>query len=167
MKVVSSDFCTQAGLPTYPASEKVLMLFAAHLHIQSLAHGTIKSYMTAICHGQIRRGLGDPRIHQMSQLEYMLKGIKKSTPQSTRARLPITPQVLMDLKRVWQKAEDKDEARLLWVASSLCFFGFLRSGEVTMPSEREYNHQSRLCYADVRVDCHTAPILYSSYIKGI
>ena len=38
---------------------------------------------------------------------------------------------------------------------------FLRSGEVTMPSEREYDHQSHLCYEDVRVDCHTTP----SYIQ--
>ena len=65
----------------------------------------------------------------------------------------------MDLKRAWQKAKDKDEARLLWAASSLCFFGFSRSGEVTIPSEREYDHQSHLCYEDVRVDCHTAPSL--------
>ena len=69
--------------------------------------------MVVILHGQIIRGLGDPQIHQVPQLEYLLKGIKKLTPQSTRARLPITPWVLMDLKRVWQKAKDKDEARLL------------------------------------------------------
>ena len=112
------------------------MLFAAHLHTQNLVHGTIKSYMAAVRHGQIMRGLGNPQIHQMPQLEYLLKGIKKSTLRSTRARLPITPEVLMDLKRVWQKAEDREEARLLWAASSLCFFGFLRSEEVTMPSEK-------------------------------
>ena len=132
------------------------MLFATHLHTQNMAHGTIKSYMAAVRHGQIMRGLGDPQIHQMPQLEYLLKGIKKSTPQSTRARLPITLEVLMDLKRVWQKAQDKEEATLLWVVSSLCFFSFLRSGEVTMPSEREYDPQSHLCYEDVKVDCHSA-----------
>ena len=72
----------------------------------------------------------------------------------------------MDLKSVWQKAEDKEEARLLWAASSLCFFGFLRSGEVTMPSEREYDPQSHLCYEDVKVDCHSAPTYVQVTLKA-
>ena len=122
-------FCTQTNLPTYPVSERVLLLlFAAHLHTQNLVHGTIKSYLAAIHHGQILSGLSDPQIHQMSQLENLLIGIRRATLQSTRTRLPIIPQVL---KRVWQQA-DRNEARLLWAAPCLCFFGFWRSGEVTV-----------------------------------
>ena len=85
------------NLPTHPLSERVLM-FAAHLHIQNVAHGTNKSYLAAMCHGQIVCGLGDPQTHQMPQLECLRKGIKRATPQSTRTRFSITPHVLMDLK---------------------------------------------------------------------
>jgi len=134
-----TTFCDQAGLLVYLVSERVLMLFAAHLYTQNVTHGTIKSYMAAVRYDQIFRGLGDPKIHQMPQLKYLLKGIKKSTPQSSRTRLPITPQVLSDLKRIWQKADNMEDARLLWAAACLCFFGFLHSGEVTMPSEVEYD----------------------------
>lgn len=154
-------FCNQAGVLAYPASEKVLMLFIAYLHTQKLSHGTIKSYLAAVRYGQVFRGLGDPRIHQMPQLEYLLKGVKRSSPQYTRTRLPITPQILMDLKRVWQRADNKRDAKLLWAAACLCFFGFLRSGEITTPSEKEYDVQSHLCHEDVKVDSHIAP----SYIQ--
>ena len=92
-----TKFCEEAGLSAYPASERVLMLFIAYLHTQKLSHGTIKSYLAAIRYGQIFRGLGDPRIHEMPQLEYLLKGVKRSSPQHTWTRLPITPQILMDL----------------------------------------------------------------------
>ena len=100
------------------------MLFAAYLYTQNLVNGTIKSYLTGECYCQVVRGLGNPRIHQMPQLEYLLKGIKKSSLHSTRARLPpITPKVLRDLKRVLHRADNKDEARLLQAAVSLCFLG--------------------------------------------
>ena len=154
-------FCEEAGLSAFPASEKVLMLFIAYLHTQKISHGTIKSYLVAVRYGHIFRGLGDPRIHEMPQLEYILKGVKKSSPQCTRTRLPITPEILMDLKKVWQRADNRQDAKLLWAAACLCFFGFLRSGEVTMPSEVEYDQQSHLCHEDVKVYSHTAP----SYIQ--
>ena len=132
-------------LPLYPGedslsvSERVLLLlFAAHLHTQNLVHGTIKSYLAAIHHGQILSGLGDPQIHQMPQLENLLIGIRRATLQSTRTRLPIIPQVL---KRVWQQA-DRNEARLLWAAACLCFFGFLRSGKVTVKVVHWGNHSA-------------------------
>ena len=68
----------------FPASEKVLMLFIAYLHTQKISHGTIKSYLAAVRYGHIFRGLEDPRIHEMPQLEYILKGVKRSSPQCTR-----------------------------------------------------------------------------------
>jgi len=75
-------FCQQAGLTPYPTSEDTLLLFIAHLHQSHLAHGTVKSYLAAIRYEQIRRGLGNPAIHSMHRLEYVLKGVKKATPAS-------------------------------------------------------------------------------------
>ena len=35
-----------------------------------------------------------------------------------------------------------------------------------MPSEREYDPQSHLCYEDVKVDCHSAPTYIQVTLKA-
>ena len=50
------------------------MLFVSHLHTESLAPGTIKTYLAAIRFEQISRGMGNPEIHGMPLLEYVIKG---------------------------------------------------------------------------------------------
>ena len=41
-----------------------------------------KSYLAAVRYAQICRGLGDPGISMIPQLEYVIKGIKKSSPHT-------------------------------------------------------------------------------------
>lgn len=48
-----------------------------YLHQQKLASDTVKSYLAAAQHAQISRGLGNPQIQGMPQLEYVLKGVEK------------------------------------------------------------------------------------------
>ena len=55
-------FCQEAGLTPFPAKEKSLILFAAHLFQEGLLAGTVKSYLSAVRHTQITLGLGDPRV---------------------------------------------------------------------------------------------------------
>ena len=142
------------------------MLFVAFLHSKSLAPGTIKSYLAAVRFHQIARGQPDPKICQMPQLEYVIKGIKRSSPAGSRCRLPVTPAILISLKRVWQKSKDPYEAALLWAASCLCFFGFLRSGEVVTPSETEFDQDTHLSLADIKVDSHVKPSQLEVRIKA-
>ena len=70
-------FCQDSRRAPYPATEDTLLLFVAHLHKSHLAHGTIKSYLAAVRYGQIGHGLGNPAIHAMPRVEYVLKGAKK------------------------------------------------------------------------------------------
>ena len=161
-----SKFCREASLSPYPTSEEVLLLFIAHLHQEKLCHGTIKSYLAAIRYGQIQRGMGNPTIHSMPQVEYVLKGAKKATPMSARRRLPITPAILTAMKSIWKRDANRRNAKMLWAASCLCFFGFLRSGEITCPSDSAFDPLSHLCFSDVRVDNRSAPSAIQVVIKA-
>ena len=158
-------FCDDSGLPAFPASEEVV-LFIAHLHSQHLAHGTVKSYLAAIRHGQISRGMDSPNIPSMPRVEYVLKGSKRCTPASSRRRLPNTPSILAAVKTVWQADPNIHDAKMLWAAACLCFFGFLRSGEATCPSVRVYDPLRHLGFADVRVDSRATPSALQVTIKA-
>ena len=95
-------FCEKYYLQPFPTSESALTLFVAYLHQKALSPGTIKSYLAAIRYHQISQGLKDPNVSKIPHLEYVIKGIKRLSPQSTRRRLPITPSILIKLKEVWK-----------------------------------------------------------------
>ena len=142
------------------------MLFVSHLHTESLAPGTIKTYLAAIRFEQISRGMGNPVIHGMPRLEYVIKGCKRLAPGGSRRRLPITPVVLEKLREVWDRSRTPRQAKMLWAASCLCFFGFLRSGEVVAPSSTRYDATVHLSFADIRVDDLTSPSFIQATIKA-
>jgi len=96
------------------------------LHKLPAAPETVKSYLAAMRFGQISRGLGDPEMGKMPQLEYVIREMKRKTAAARRTRLPITPEILTKLRSVWDGNPKAFDAKLLWAASSLCFFGFLR-----------------------------------------
>jgi len=106
----------KTSLWAFPVSENTLLLFVAFLHSKSLAPGTIKSYLAAVRYHQIARGLPDPKMGEMPQLEYVIKGIKQAAPASSRCRLPITPIIL---KQVLQRDKNHYDASLLWAAACL------------------------------------------------
>ena len=100
-------------LSPYPALENTLMLFVAHLHNEGLVSGTMKSYLAAIRHEQISINLGDPQIPLMPQLEYVLKGAKLRATVGARKRLPITPMILQQMRKVWLNSANRLDGKLL------------------------------------------------------
>ena len=67
-----------------------------------------------------------------------------------RERRPITTDILLALRRVWQNKADWN-AEMLWAAASLCFLGFLRSEELTVPVEKEFDESANLGVQDMTV----------------
>ena len=55
---------------------------------------------------------------------------------------------------------------MLWAAATLCFFGFLRSGEVTVPSDSEFDGTAYLTFRDVAIDRLQAPSMLRVRIKA-
>ena len=55
---------------------------------------------------------------------------------------------------------------MLWAAALLCFFGFLRSGEITVPSDSTFDEGAHLSFKDVAVDSFQEPRLLKVRIKA-
>ena len=54
---------------------------------------------------------------------------------------------------------------MLWAASLLCFFGFLRSGEITTPTLTSYDPSALLSYNDISVDNPVNPTIVKVRLK--
>ena len=150
----------------FPVSENILIKFSSYLYTEGVKAGTIKSYLAAVRHAQISLGLGDPKICDMPQLEYVIRGIKRCTGQQARTRLPITPGLLRALKSYWHSNLADHDYSMLWAAACMCFFGFMRAGELVVPSDSSFNPSCHLAFGDVLVDSRDSPNYLAVRIKA-
>ena len=150
--------------------EVQLCTYVAHLTEEGLQHATIKGYLSAIRRAQIVGGMGDPFVASWPLLECTLKGIKlqqaKRRASHPQSRLPITPGILRQLRKSWETSSQDLDNIMLWAACCMCFFEFLRSGEVTVPSAREYDPGGHLSEGDVALDSLVAPTTVQIGIKS-
>ncbi len=70
------------------------------------------------------------------------------------------------MKAVWRTWDSYRDAAMLWAAVTLCFCGFLRSGEVVVPSQSGYDPTYHLRYGDVLVDNTKAPSFLEVRLKA-
>ena len=87
---------------------------------------------------------------KMPQLENVVKGLKRSSAGPKRTWLPITPEILHQLKGVWLARQNQKDASMLWATVTMCFCGFLRSGEVVVPPQTGYDPAAHLSFGDVQ-----------------
>ena len=159
-------FCEQLGLQGLPASERVLSLFCAALAREGLRYATIKSYLAAVCNGQVVAGLGDPFAASMPLLVLMLNGIKREQGRpAADPRLPITPVILRQLRAVWGQTPHRWDSTMLWAVCTVAFFGFLRAGEFTVDSVAAFDPERHLSPADVSTDSLADPSFVKLRIK--
>ena len=100
--------------PPGGASIPRLTQFVAWLHTEYLSSSTTKNYLAAIRQSQITLGLGDPKMGEMVQLEYVLRGAKRRAKEMNR---PIMLEILEELKE-WQHHPRPKDAVILWAAGS-------------------------------------------------
>ena len=151
------SFCMRLRRPSLPVSEDTLSAFVASLAKEGVSHTSLKVYLAAIQHYQIQ---GDPGISQMVRLEYVMKGIRRDgapKPKPRKERQPITPALLNKLFAVWASRSDLRNSKMLWAASCLAFFAFLRVWEFTAPGISQFDDKVHLSVADVSVDRLDAP----------
>ena len=161
-------FCINFNLSPLPTSECLLSYFAVCLGQEGLASSTIRTYLSGVRQIQIAAGFPDPHIDHMPRLRQVLKGIRVQAVRigrHPRPRLPITPSILCKLRRVWLEGSPTFNNAMLWTASTITFFGFCRSGEVTVQCESKFDPQTHLCFSDIAVDNALSPNTISIKLK--
>ena len=155
-------FCAHFNLNPFPLSEQNLCRFVAFLYASSFSSSSVNLYLSALRYSQIALGGQDPRFPQLPQLQYVLRGLRRQQPTSSRPqRLPITPAIMQILFHRWSRAPVTFEKVMLWAACALGFFGFLRSGEFTVTA---YN-SCPLRPSDIAVDSHTLPSIIAVTVR--
>ena len=131
------SFCTSYNIiPPFAASETVLCYFVVFL---GLAPGTMRTYLAAVRHEQIVRGMPEIRQCQLPRLHLVQAGVRRERAlqgETGRQRLPITIDILCRLQFHLLCPAGVDV--MLWDAWSSCFFGHFCSGEITVPSARAF-----------------------------
>lgn len=149
------SFCEQYQISPLPLSESSVCLFAAFLVQKGLRAQSISTYLSALRHLQISAGLHPPQRSEWPRLQYMLKGIARVQSTTSQRRLPVTPAIMRKLQEVCMSGQLSNfESRLLWAACCLGYFGFLRSGEFTLPHP---SSPPAILASDLAVDSHSSP----------
>ena len=162
------QFCTQADVIPIPTSENTLSFFAAYLARSGLAYSTIKVYFSSI--GNLHLSCSQHIAYQTAltpRLEQILRGIKREQAftRSERIRLPITIDIMHKIYDVLSKTPTKYQEIMLWAACCTAFFGFLRVGEMTVPSQQEYDSSCHLALRDIALNNSMTPTIAWLTIK--
>ena len=154
------NFLNPGGSP-FPASEEALVWFVAYLS-QSVAYGTIKSYLSAVRSHHVDYGL-DVTPFLSLRLKRIRYGARRLSAPSQDRRLPITPRILLDIFRTVDLQDYNDS--LHWAACCLAFFGFLRCAEFTIPSSSSFDPSQHLGVSDVLFDSACFPSMLSLLLR--
>ena len=153
---------------TLPLPERTLCLFIAYLARSGLAYFTIKTYLAALRHYHISMDVQCFQQSAMPKFLLVKRGIRKEKAKSysQKPRLPISPQILLQLKALWSTGKPESTKIMLWAACCLCFFGFFRLGEITCETEKAFNPDKNLSILDLAVNNHTHPDYLLVKLKG-
>ena len=97
-----------------------------------------------------------------------MRGVKRCESEKGsegRERLPISPDILRRIKTSWESVPLTPDTVMLWAACSLAFFGFLRAGELSVPSDAAYDLKVHLNVSGIAVDNPVSPTVIRVSIK--
>ena len=131
----------------------------------------LHSVLQGIKRSQAISGRGSSTRTRLPVTASIMRSLKRSQAisgrgSSTRTRLPVTASIMRSLKHCWEAGGASFDKAMLWATACACFFGFLRSGEATVPSSSAYDPAVHLSITDVSIDSGTAPTKVLLNIKA-
>ena len=132
------EFRLKFGLHiTWPAPIYDIVCFIAELYQNGLSHSTISCYLSGVSFYHKINNLEDNS--QKFVVRKMLEGMKRSVGRKPDSRLPITKvllkRIILCLPCVCNSFY---ESKLFSSAFSLCFYGFLRVGEISVSNSSRH-----------------------------
>ena len=132
-----------------PTSEGSLCRYVAFLAKDNLKHQTIN---TIVC-GEAYAYCGRKRRSIQGRHSIIKRGIKGDQARNSESvsgtRLPITPAILLQLRKVCKERDASTPTHImLWAVVCTCFFRFLRSGDICVPSAKGYDPGAHLSFGD-------------------
>ena len=164
-----NQFCRDTNFAMQgTVNQNTLCYFVAYLAKHNLSPATIKVYLSALRYHHIANDLPKPNRLNIPKLRILSNGVTKvaaKTLSQKTARLPITPDILRRVYKLWLPRRFEYETIMMWAASTLCFFGFFRMGELTIANNTAFDQSVHLTPADVAVDSHTNPTMLQVHLK--
>jgi hypothetical protein len=107
-------------------SSQALCRYAVYL-AQRLHYASISKYLNVLRILHLDLNMDNP-LKDNWFLNTVLKGIRRDNPRSPRRKLPITPDILLSIKRILDM--DKPVDIMFWAACVVAFFGFFRKSNL-------------------------------------
>ena len=103
----------------------------------------------------------------MACLRLVQSGIQRLylSNQATKVRLPITTAILTNIKKHWTPQQTDPDIIMLWAAVAVCFFGFFRAGEITIPTLSSIDSSRHLAWGDIAADDTEQPQMLKVHLR--
>lgn len=131
-----------------------------------LSPQSVKTYLASVKF--MHTYLGHEDLAAPHSLKMVQRGIARqysNSPHKSRIRLPLTPTLLGQIRSAWETKQFDVDIIMLWAALCTGFFGFLRLGEMTSPTQSRFNPSTTLCFEDLSVDDQANPQMVMLLIK--
>lgn len=146
-KQAFQDFCQKYNLRPWPASVKTICLYAQHLS-RHAAPTTIRNYIQGIKVWHQLKFLDTAHFDHIC-ISLTLRGIARLKQHVPNKALPITPQLLLKIRKSLNMNDQQDV--VYWALMLLSFHLMLRSANAVPQSVGKFDPAKQLVRGDVQV----------------
>jgi integrase len=137
-------FCADWGCQEFPASLRTILMYMEWLGRQFSAASTIRNYLYGVKFWHIINGLSGEQFDGYV-VKRMHKGLEKKLKHKKKQALPITPEVLLDIKKVLDLELPWDCTK--WALYLTAFFLVCRKSNLVPLSVRQFDSSKQLTRA--------------------